>query len=145
MKLVVQVKLLPTPEQAAALSACNTAANEVSAVAFAQGVFARQKLQKLVYADLKACGLSAQPALHVIRKVADAYTTLHAQIEAGLLGGEHSHRRRKAASKPITVRADAAQPFDDRCLSWRMDARTTSIWTVAGRLRTSPSPASPGS
>ncbi|WP_329238481.1 transposase [Actinoallomurus sp. NBC_01490] len=139
MKLVVQVKLLPTPEQAAALAAtvalCNTAANEVSVVAFARGVFARQKLQKLVYADLKATGLSAQPALHVIRKVADAYTTLHAHIEAGLLGSEHSRRRRKALSKPITLRPDAAQPFDDRCLSWRMDARTVSIWTVAGRLR----------
>ncbi|GAA4636140.1 hypothetical protein GCM10023196_084710 [Actinoallomurus vinaceus] len=58
MKLVVQVKLLPTPEQAAALAAtlplCNAAANEVSALAFEKGVFARQKLQKLVYADLKA-------------------------------------------------------------------------------------------
>ncbi|GLY82215.1 hypothetical protein Airi02_001470 [Actinoallomurus iriomotensis] len=137
------MKLLPTPEQAAALSAtlsatlsaCNTAANAVSAVAFTQGVFARQKPQKLVYADLKARGLSAQPALHVIRKVADAYTTLHASIEAGLLGGEHSRRRRKAESKPIAVRVDAAQPFDDRCLSWQMDARTISIWTVTGRLR----------
>ena len=53
MKPVVQVKLLPTPEQAAALAAtlplCNSAANEVSAVAFEKGVFARQKLQKLVY------------------------------------------------------------------------------------------------
>ncbi|MCO5998299.1 hypothetical protein [Actinoallomurus rhizosphaericola] len=133
------MKLLPTPEQAAALAAtlslCNTVANEVSAVAFTRGVFARQKLQKLVYAELKARGLSAQPALHVIRKVADAYTTLHAQIAAGLLGGEHSRRRRKAVSKPIMVRADAAQPFDDRCLSWQMDARTVSIWTVHGRLR----------
>ncbi|MEV5754911.1 transposase [Actinoallomurus sp. NPDC052308] len=139
MKLVVQVKLLPTPEQAAALAAtlrlCNSAANEVSAVAFAHGVFARQKLQKIVYADLKARGLSAQPALHVIRKVADAYTALHAHIEAGLLGGEQSRRRRKAESKPITLRADAAQPFDDRCLSWQMDARAISIWTVQGRLR----------
>ncbi|WP_256528465.1 RNA-guided endonuclease InsQ/TnpB family protein [Actinoallomurus rhizosphaericola] len=137
--MVVQVKLLPTQEQAAALAAtlslCNTVANEVSAVAFVRGVFARQKLQKLAYGALKARGLSAQPALHVIRKVADAYTTLHAQIEAGLLGGEHSRRRRKAVSKPITVRGDAAQPFDDRCLSWQMDARTVSIWTVAGRLR----------
>jgi hypothetical protein len=44
-------------------------------------------------------------------------------------------RRRKAASKPIIVRSDAAQPFDDRCLSWRMDARIISIWTVADRLR----------
>jgi hypothetical protein len=122
--------------QAAALAAtlplCNAAANEVSAVAFTQGVFARQKLQKLVYADVKARGLSAQPALHVIRKVADAYTTLHAHIEAGLLGDEHSRRRRKAESKPVTFRADAAQPFDDRCLSWQMDARTVSIWTRFG-------------
>ncbi|MEV0404936.1 transposase [Actinoallomurus sp. NPDC050550] len=139
MKLVVQVKLLPSPEQAEALAAtlplCNAAANEVSAVAFEEGVFARQRLQKLVYADVKARGLSAQPALHVIRKVADAYTTLHAQIEAGLLGGEDSRRRRKAESKPIVFRADAAQPFDDRCLSWQMDARTISIWTPHGRVR----------
>ncbi|GAB3966904.1 hypothetical protein GCM10029978_033090 [Actinoallomurus acanthiterrae] len=133
------MKLLPTPEQATALAAtlplCNAAANEVSAVAFEKGVFARQKLQKLVYADVKARGLSAQPALHVIRKVADAYTTLHAQIEAGLLGDENSPRRRKAASKPVTFRADAAQAFDDRCLSWQMDARTVSIWTTSGRVQ----------
>ena len=32
-------------------------------------------------------------------------------------------------------RADAAQPFDDRCLSWQMEARTVSIWTVDGRLK----------
>ncbi|OPG11229.1 transposase, partial [Microbispora sp. GKU 823] len=40
-----------------------------------------------------------------------------------------------ATSKPITFRADAAQPFDDRCLSWRIDARTVSIWTTEGRVR----------
>ncbi|MFI0451916.1 RNA-guided endonuclease InsQ/TnpB family protein [Actinomadura sp. 6N118] len=138
MKLVVQVKLLPTPEQAAALSAtlhaCNQAANRVSARAYDTRVFSRAKLQKAVYAEVKASGLSAQPALHVIRKVADAYTTLHAQIDAGLLGGERSRRRRKAESKPIAFRADAAHPFDDRCLSWQVDARTVSIWTVHGRL-----------
>ncbi|HEU5028944.1 MAG TPA: transposase [Spirillospora sp.] len=139
MKLVVQVKLLPTPEQAAALSAtllaCNALANRVSAVACEKKVFSRAGLQKLVYAELKAADLSAQPALHVIRKTADAYTTLHAQIEAGLLGGENSKRRRKAESKPIAFRDQAAQPFDDRCLSWQMDARTVSIWTVHGRVR----------
>ncbi|MFI0358021.1 RNA-guided endonuclease InsQ/TnpB family protein, partial [Actinomadura sp. 9N407] len=61
--------------------------------------------------------------------------TLHAQIGAGLLGGERSGRRRRAESKPITFRPDAAQPFDDRCLSWQMDARTVSIWTVHGRVQ----------
>ncbi|WP_243714924.1 RNA-guided endonuclease InsQ/TnpB family protein [Actinomadura bangladeshensis] len=139
MKLVMQVKLLPTPEQAAALDAtlhtCNSLANRVSAVAYEKRVFSRAGVQKLVYADLKAAGLSAQPALHVIRKTADAYTTLHAQIDAGLLGGQRSRRRRQAESKPVMFRPDAAQPYDDRCLSWQMDARTVSIWTTAGRVQ----------
>jgi IS605 OrfB family transposase len=126
VKLVVQMKLLPTPEQAQALAATlhavNTAANLVSRVAFERG-------------EVKARGLSAQPALHVIRKSADAYTTLHAQITAGLLGKKGSARRAKAESKPITFRPNAAQPFDDRCLSWQMDARTVSIWTTRGRMK----------
>lgn len=139
VKLVVQVKLLPSPQQAAALSetlhACNAAANRVSAQAHAGKVFSRARLQKLVYADLKASGLSAQPALHVIRKTADAYTTLHALIDAGLLGPEGSRRRCKATSRPVAFRAQAAHPFDDRCLSWQYDARTVSIWTTSGRLK----------
>ncbi|WP_406126598.1 transposase [Streptomyces canus] len=32
-------------------------------------------------------------------------------------------------------RPEAAQPFDDRCLSWQHDARTVSIWTVDGRMK----------
>ncbi|WP_433462569.1 RNA-guided endonuclease InsQ/TnpB family protein [Spirillospora sp. CA-128828] len=139
MKLVVQVKLLPTAEQAVALAetlhTANQAANHVSMVAFQQRVFSRAGLQKLLYHQVKTLGLSAQPALHVIRKAADAYTTLHAQIDAGLLGPERSKRRRKAESKPIAFRPDAAQPFDNRCLSWQYDARTVSIWTVHGRLQ----------
>jgi IS605 OrfB family transposase len=139
VKLVVQVKLLPTPEQASALQAtlhtCNALANRISARAYEEKVFSRAGLQKLVYAELKAAGLSAQPALHVIRKTADAYTTLHAQIGAGLLGGENSKRRRRAESEPVAFRSDAAQPFDDRCLSWQMDARLVSIWTVHGRVQ----------
>ncbi|GAA4061516.1 transposase [Actinomadura miaoliensis] len=137
--MAVQVKLLPTPEQAAALTetlhACNSAADHVARAAFERKLFSRAVLQKLVYAELKARGLSAQPALHVIRKVADAYTTLHAHIQAGLLGKEGSARRVRAERKPITFRSDAAQPFDDRCLSWQMDARTVSIWTTRGRLK----------
>ncbi|MFC9973991.1 RNA-guided endonuclease InsQ/TnpB family protein [Spirillospora sp. NPDC127200] len=139
MKLVVRVRLLPTREQAQALEetlrACNVAADQVSRVAFEQRVFSRSGLQKLVYGRLKATGLSAQPALHVIRKTADAYTALRAQVRTGLLGPAGSARRVKAEGKPVVFRPEAAQPFDDRCLSWRMESRTVSIWTVRGRMK----------
>ena len=140
MKLVVQVKLLPSPEQAAALGAtlraCNRAAGYVSRVAFESGTRNRNGLQKLVYADIKAAfGLSAQPAVRVVKKVVDAYSTLAASLKAGRLGGPGTKRYRKAAGSPVSFRPEAAQPFDDRCLSWQTDARTVSIWTVEGRMR----------
>ncbi|WP_424923616.1 RNA-guided endonuclease InsQ/TnpB family protein [Actinomadura darangshiensis] len=139
MKLVVQVKLLPTPEQATALAetlhACNSAAAWVSRVAHERAVFSRTGLQKLLYAEVRARGLSAQPTLHVIRKVADAYTALRGQIRAGLLGGKCSARRSQAEGKPIAFRPQAAHPFDDRCLSWQIDARMVSIWTTHGRMQ----------
>jgi IS605 OrfB family transposase len=71
----------------------------------------------------------------VLRKVADAYSTLKANIRAGNLGKPASKRRRKAQAKPIEFRPGAAQPYDDRCLSWQIDEQTVSIWTVCGRLR----------
>jgi IS605 OrfB family transposase len=37
--------------------------------------------------------------------------------------------------KPISFHPDAAQPYDDRVLSWDHQARTVSIWTVEGRVR----------
>ncbi|MFF8605037.1 hypothetical protein ACF06X_03800 [Streptomyces sp. NPDC015346] len=70
MKLVVRVKLLPTPVQASALEAtlrvCNEAVNWLSARALESERASRAALQALAYADLKAQGLSAQPALHVL-------------------------------------------------------------------------------
>lgn len=140
MKLVVQVKLLPTPEQASALdgtlSACNRAATYASAVAFAKDLTDRNGLQKDVYTDLKATfGLSAQPVVRVVKKVVDAYATLKANLRAGNLGPSASKRYRKAIGAPIVFRPEAAQPFDDRCLSWQCDARTVSIWTVNGRMK----------
>ncbi|NVI87825.1 IS200/IS605 family element transposase accessory protein TnpB [Actinomadura sp. BRA 177] len=137
----MQVKLLPTPEQAAALTdtlhQVNTAANQVAVVAFAQfGLRGRElPLRTLCYGDLKAGGLGAQAAQHVIKRVVDAYTTLRAGIRNGNLGGPASKRRRKAESKPIAFRLDAAHTFDDRCLSWQLDAGTVSLWTVAGRCK----------
>ncbi|WP_067816826.1 RNA-guided endonuclease InsQ/TnpB family protein [Actinomadura kijaniata] len=136
MKLMVQVKLLPSPQQeealAATLHACNEAANRVSVRVFETGVHARVPLQKLVYADLKAAGLAAQASLHVIRKVADAYTVGRSQVSKRLVRGRG---RQRAEGKPVEFRPDAAQPFDDRCLSWWWEDRQVSIWTVRGRVR----------
>ncbi|MGP3983042.1 hypothetical protein [Streptomyces sp. KR80] len=69
MKIVVQVRLLPTPDEAsvlaATLRAVNAGANVVSAVAFEKGVTSRNDVQKLVYGRLKAeFGLGAQAAVH---------------------------------------------------------------------------------
>lgn len=139
MKLVVQVKLMPEAAQGAALSATlhtvNALANWVSDVAFVNDVPREYELRKHTYARLKAEGLGAQAAQHVIKKVRDAYTTLHANLKAGNLGRPGSKRRGKAESKPVTFRPEAAQPYDDRCLSWQYDTQTVSIWTTAGRLR----------
>lgn len=75
-----------------------------------------------------------------IRKIADAYTTLKANVRNGRYGKPGSARRRKVEAAPIRFRALAAQPFDDRCLSWAHDTDTdtggaVSIWTVDGRLK----------
>ncbi len=130
---------MPTPEVASALEgtlrACNDAANWLSGQARERGEMSRKALQGFAYRPLKERGLSAQPALHVLRKVADAYTTLHANIRAGNLGKPGSKRRRRAETKPIAFRPDAAQPYDDRCLSWQVDQQTVSIWTTTGRMR----------
>jgi putative transposase len=147
VKLVVPIRLYPGATQEAALrdtlTRCNQAANLASAQALRMRVTSKQSLQRMIYRELKAMGLSAQPAIHVIRKVADAYAALRANVRAGNLGDPGSQRRVRAESKPITFRADAAQPFDDRCLSWQLDRRTVSIWTTAGRLRAVPFACSP--
>ncbi|WP_187645777.1 RNA-guided endonuclease TnpB family protein [Streptomyces sp. TRM49041] len=141
MKIVVQVKLTPDAVQAPAiestLHAANEAANRVSEVSFEHfGLKGSvRELRKLCYGELKARGFGAQAAQHIIKRVADAYTTLRAGIKAGNLGPEGSKRRRKVESKPITFRSDAAHTYDDRCLSWNYDAQTVSIWTLSGRVK----------
>ncbi|CCK26085.1 putative transposase IS891/IS1136/IS1341 family [Streptomyces davaonensis JCM 4913] len=79
---------------------------------------------------MPATGLPPTP-----KKVVDAYTTLKANLRAGSLGPSTSKRYRKAVGTPIVFRPEAAQPFDDRCLSWQHDARTVSLWTVDGRMK----------
>ncbi|MBX3277945.1 MAG: hypothetical protein KF868_08095 [Acidobacteria bacterium] len=78
MKLTIGLKLKPTKEQADALRQtlhrANTAANECSRLAWEHQTFSQFKLHKLTYAILRRkFALSAQLAVRVIAKVADAY------------------------------------------------------------------------
>jgi IS605 OrfB family transposase len=140
VKLVVRVKLQPTPAQESALHAtlraCNAAADHVSRTAFTTGVKDNRRLRALTYITIKdRWGLGAQAAQHVIKKASDAYASLTGNLKAGNLGRPGTARRRRATEKPLTFRADAAQPYDDRMLSWQMERRTVSIWTVHGRMK----------
>ncbi len=146
MKQVVKVRMLPTQEQAAALRAtlrtCNEAASWLSEVMHAAHVRRKHDGQKRFYTELKQrFGLSAQPAIRVIGKVADSYATLKANIQAGNYGPPGSQKRKNVQDKPIRFRADAAQPFDARCLSWQIPEQVgvrdamVSIWTTAGRWK----------
>jgi IS605 OrfB family transposase len=120
MKLTVQVKLLPTREQANALEdtlrASNAAANGISEMAWGHRSFGRSKLHKLVYRPVRASsGLSSQMVIRAISKVADAYKL---------------DRKRKR-----TFKALGAIAYDDLILRWRSEASEVSIWTVGGRER----------
>ncbi|MFB9779564.1 MAG: transposase [Rhodococcus sp. (in: high G+C Gram-positive bacteria)] len=139
MKRIVMVKLAVTDEQAATLKqtllTCNAAADVVSDVAQHSSDRRAFALQKTVYTQIKALGLSAQPAVRVIKKVADAYTTRKANLNAGNYGQSGSKRYAAVSGTAVRFRPLAAQPFDDRCLSWQLDSSTVSIWTVSGRMR----------
>nr|WP_222109745.1 RNA-guided endonuclease TnpB family protein [Streptomyces cupreus] len=138
--MVVQIRLLPTPLQAAALEAtlhaCNEAATWASGVAFEKDVKRNFALREHTYGEIRArWGLGAQAAQHIVKKTCDAYATLKANLKAGNLGRPGSKRYRRAAEKPIEFRPEGAQPYDDRMLSWQIDQRRISIWTTAGRVK----------
>ncbi|WP_441347203.1 RNA-guided endonuclease InsQ/TnpB family protein [Rhodococcus sp. OK302] len=133
------VKLVPTPEQFAALEStlvlCNDVANEVAGLAQSMKLRSRRALQVAMYPMVKARGLSAQPSLHVLRKVADAYVARAANLTNGNYGRPGSKRYVSVADTAIGFRSNAAQPFDDWCLSWKIDSSTVSIWTSSGRMQ----------
>jgi hypothetical protein len=120
VKLIAQLKLRPTPEQADALRApletANAACNYVSQVAWDSGTFREYALRKLVYGELRATyGLGAQVAQHCVAKVADAYA--------------HDRATRR------TFELHGAIAFDDRNLSYALPDASVSNWTVRGRER----------
>jgi hypothetical protein len=78
MKLVANLQLKPTAEQAKSLrdtlERCNAACNEISQRGFAAGLTRQYDLHKLPYADTrKVFDLTAQAAVRCIAKVADAH------------------------------------------------------------------------
>jgi IS605 OrfB family transposase len=120
MKLIARIKLQPTSEQHAfllqTLEAANAACNYVSDVAWHDKVFGQFKLHKLCYANVRThFGLGADVAVRVFAKVADGYKL---------------DKRSKRTFKP-----HGAFPFNDRLVSYKLDKRVISIWTMAGRQK----------
>ena len=104
MKQVVQVRLEADAAQLDALvrtlTACNDTANLVSKVAHTEKVFRGRDLRAITYAQARAhAGLGAQVAQSCIRKVADSYTTLKANLRAGRYGNERVTIRNLAVVK----------------------------------------------
>ena len=120
MKLIAQVKLLPTLEQAQALrqtlEVANTACNYISTQAWDNQTFRQFHLHKLTYYTVKEMfQLTAQVVVRCISKVADSYKI------------DHKTKR--------TFKPHGAIAFDDRILTYNLEKKSVSIWTVAGRAR----------
>lgn len=118
MKLVAVAKLLPTPEQAAALLATlervNGACAWLADRAFELKSADKLKLQGLYYRDLRErFGLSSQMAVRAISKVVEAY-------------------KRDRTRKP-TFRPHGAIAYDQRILSFKAMDRV-SLLTLSGRI-----------
>lgn len=118
MKLIAQVKLQPTFEQAEqlrlTLEAANAAANFVSDYAWETKTFRQYDLHRAVYYVVRErFPLSAQMVVRILAKVADAYKL---------------DRKRKRTFKP-----HGSIAYDKRILSWKLSKKTVSIWTVGGR------------
>ena len=163
MKLTAKVKLLTTPAQAAALRetlrAANRACNAISRVAWDQRTYRAFDLHHATYHDVRRkFGLPAQLAVRALAKVADAYTTTIAaakqrakrQAEADARAAEQAkagvkpkRTRRGSKAKPTTAVVEiprcrfgrfSAFPLDNRLLSWKVNAGTVSVLTLAGRI-----------
>lgn len=120
MKLIAQVKLLPTPQQANALrktlEVANTACNYISHQAWENKTFRQFPLHKLTYRDTRErFQLSAQVVVRCVSRVADAY-----KID----------RKTKRRFKP-----HGAIAFDSRILAYHLERMEISIWTLEGRQR----------
>lgn len=120
MKLISKVKLTANRQQGAALKQTLVRANEccdwLSEQAWKSKQFQKFAIQKASYARARTkFGLTAQVVIRCIAKVADAYNL---------------DKNTKRSFRPA-----GSISYDDRILSWRLEAQTVSIWTLAGRLK----------
>ena len=118
MKLTLQIKLLPTDEQAKSLlttlKEANTVCNKISDTVWVEQIWNQFKVHHLVYHPLKqSTRLSAQMLVRCISKVIDAYKL---------------DRNKKRIFQPL-----GAITYDPRILSYK--GTTVSLWTVDGRLK----------
>ncbi len=118
VKLIAQVKLNPTKEQAKLLKQtieqANATCDAISELAFNSQTFGQYAIHQSYYAQIReSSGLSAQIVVRAIAKVADAYKL---------------DKLRLRKFKPL-----GAIAFDDRILTWKTDKQTVNIWTVEGR------------
>ena len=120
MKLTLQIKLLPSNEQAKSLlttlKEANVACNQISDVIWQKKVFNQFKVHHLVYHNLKkATRLSAQILIRCISKVIDTYKL---------------DKKVQRRFKPL-----GAITYDTRMLSYNTEKQIVSIWSVDGRLK----------
>ena len=118
MKLTLQIKLLPTDEQAGMLkstfSIFNEACNTISQIAWERCVFNQFGLHKEVYYSIKGTyPLSSQLVVRAISKVADAYKL------------DRKKQRR--------FREFGAVTYDSRVLSYNTTKNICSISLIGGR------------
>ena len=118
MKLTLQVKLIPTGEQAVKLKKTfcvfNEACNTISQIAWERRVFKQFGLHKEVYYPIKETyHLSSQLVVRAISKVADAY--------------------KLDKKKQRHFREFGAITYDSRVLSYNIDKFVCSISLIGGR------------
>jgi putative transposase len=118
VKLTLQLKLLPTSEQADALKrtleTANAACDYISQVAWEARTFGKFQVQKLCYQDVRETfGLSSQMVIRALAKVCDAY--------------------KLDTETKRTFRPHAAIAYDDRILSFAIPDSSVSIWTLDKR------------
>lgn len=121
MKLIVQIKLLPTQPQFNSLKntliKANEVCDEISEISFDKRIFNTYKLHHEVYYHIKeSSGLSAQMTARCISKVTDSYA---------------KDKKVKREFKRF-----GAITYDSRILSYAKNG--ISIWTVDGRLKKIP-------
>jgi IS605 OrfB family transposase len=117
MKLTLQLKLVPTPEQHTALletmRAFNAAASYAAEVGFRDHVFTQLSIHRRCYRELRdRFGLSAQMAVRAIGKAVEVF-------------------KRDKRQCPV-FRPEGAMTYDERLLGWKGPAHV-SLLTLHGR------------